>query len=487
MPWGKFSGGKIDIPRARKILDADHYGLEKVKNRVLEYLSVRALTGNLKGPILCLVGPPGVGKTSIARSVARALKRQFVRMSLGGVHDEAEIRGHRRTYIGAIPGRIASSVKQAGVMDPVFLLDEIDKITSDMRGDPASALLEALDPEQNATFTDHYLDVPLDLSKILFITTANTVETIPHALLDRMEVVEVPSYTLEEKVQIAKRHLWPKQLKEHAMKRSAMKLSDAALRAIIEGYTREAGVRALERELAAICRHVALSSVESGEAAGKIISIKPDDLKTYLGVPRYTNMSLTKAPEIGAVNGLAWTQVGGMTLPIEVAVMPGEGKVDLTGKLGDVMKESARTALSYIRSKSGALNVSREFYKSNDLHIHVPEGGVSKDGPSAGVAMTCAMVSAITGKFARQDIAMTGEVTLRGKVLPIGGAKEKLLAAYRMGIPTVLLPRENEKDLSELPKDIREKLDVRLIDQVDQALDAVLIDSPARSSGSYAG
>ena len=474
MPWGKTTGGEIKIDKARKVLEKDHYGLEKVKERILEYLAVRAMTGSLRGPILCLVGAPGVGKTSIASSVARALGRKFVRMSLGGVHDEAEIRGHRRTYIGAMPGRIMANLRQCKSSDPVFLFDEIDKLASDYRGDPASALLEALDPEQNSTFTDHYLDAPFDLSKVLFIATANTTDTIPPALLDRMELIEVPSYTLEEKVQIARRHLWPKQLKEHKLTRSMVSLPDKTIRALIEGYTREAGVRNLERDLASLCRKADMALVDVPEAERQKISITPENLTEYLGAPRFLDMEPDKEPETGVVNGLAWTSAGGTTMPIEVAVMPGEGAVNLTGLLGDVMKESARTALGYIRSRADALHIQSDFYKTRDLHIHVTEGAVPKDGPSAGVALTCAMVSAITGAPARQDVAMTGEVTLRGRVLPIGGVREKLLAAHRMGIDTVLLPKANEKDLRDLPGDIREKMDVRLISQVDQALGVVL-------------
>jgi len=474
LPWKKETAKKIDIPHARKVLDADHYGLEKVKERILEYLAVRSMTGEMKGPIICLVGPPGVGKTSIAKSVARALGREFVRVALGGVHDEAEIRGHRRTYIGSTPGRIMTSIRQCGTMDPVFLFDEIDKMASDFRGDPASAMLEALDPAQNATFTDHYLDVSFDLSRVLFITTANNAESIPEPLLDRMELIEVPSYTLEEKVQIAKKHLWPRQLKENGLKRTQLKISEKAIAALIDGYTREAGVRQLERELGTVCRKAVVKMLESGEEEPKAISVKPENLPDYLGVKKFLPDTVLKEPEVGVVNGLAWTQVGGTTMPIEVAVMPGQGAVDLTGRLGDVMKESARTALSYIRSKSQDIGIQPDFHKTNDLHIHVPEGAVPKDGPSAGVALTCAMVSALTGWPARQDVAMTGEVTLRGRVLAIGGVKEKLMAAHRMGIDTILLPKANEKDLSELPADIREKMDVHLISCVDQAMQIVL-------------
>ncbi|MBR3502882.1 MAG: endopeptidase La [Clostridia bacterium] len=476
MPWGVETGSKIDMVRARKVLEADHYGLEKVKERILEYLAVCSVRGDMKSPIICLVGPPGVGKTSIASSVARALKRKFVRVSLGGLHDEAEIRGHRRTYIGSQPGRIVASLRQCGVMDPVFLFDEIDKMASDFRGDPASAMLEALDPAQNATFTDHYLDAPFDLSRVLFITTANSMDDIPEPLLDRMELIEVPSYTLEEKVQIARRHLLPRQLKEHGLARSQLRMTDKAIAELISGYTREAGVRTLEREIGHVCRKAVLEMLDAGQDKTTFkVSIKPDMLERYLGVRRFLPDEVGRQPETGVVNGLAWTQVGGTTMPIEVAVMPGQGAIEMTGRLGDVMKESARTALSYIRSRSRELGLDDEFHRKNDIHIHVPEGAVPKDGPSAGVALTCAMVSALTGIPARQDAAMTGEITLRGHVLPIGGVKEKLLAAYRLGITTLLLPSGNEKDLTELPKDVRDQLDIHLLKQVDEALNLLLI------------
>jgi ATP-dependent Lon protease len=472
LPWGITTGKPIKVTKARKVLEKDHYALTKVKQRVLEYLAVHGLKGDLKGPILCLVGPPGVGKTSIARCVARALDRKFVRLSLGGLRDEAEIRGHRRTYIGAMPGRIISSIRQCGASDPVFLLDEIDKLASDFRGDPASALLEALDPEQNALFSDHYLEAPFDLSNVLFLATANTLDTIPEALLDRLEIIEVESYTQEEKLEIARRHLWPRQLKAHGLEKAYVRLTDKALVRIIDGYTREAGVRSLERELAAVCRKAAMRRMEEG-ATGQIV-IGVERVKEYLGAPRFLRMAVLKAPETGIVNALAWTPAGGETMPVEAVAMPGNGSVDLTGRLGDVMKESARTALSYIRSKTDTLGINTSFYKEHDLHIHVPEGATSKDGPSAGVALTCAMVSALTGKPARQDVAMTGEVTLRGRVLPIGGVKEKLLAAHRMGIGTVLLPEDNARDLNDLPPDILKKLHVELVRDVDQAIKYVI-------------
>ena len=472
LPWGVATGKPVEVAKARRVLEHDHYALNKVKERVLEYLAVRALKGDLKGPILCLVGPPGVGKTSIARSVAKALDRKFIRLSLGGMRDEAEIRGHRRTYIGAMPGRIISSIRSSGTSDPVFLLDEIDKLTSDFRGDPASALLEALDPEQNAQFSDHYLEAPFDLSGVLFMATANSLDTIPGPLLDRMEVIEVESYTQEEKVEIGKRHLWPKQLASHGLTKSQVRLGAKALHAIIDGYTREAGVRGLERELATICRKAAMRRMEM-EKAGQIV-IGPEAVKEYLGAPKFLRMGVLKAPETGVVNALAWTPSGGETMPVEAVALPGNGAVDLTGRLGDVMKESARTALSYIRSKTDSLGIDSGFYKEHDLHIHVPEGATPKDGPSAGVALTCALVSALTGKPARQDVAMTGEVTLRGRILPIGGVKEKLLAAHRMGIGTVLLPEENARDLRDLPQDILDKLHVELVKDVDQAIKYVI-------------
>lgn len=470
LPWKPTKDKPFKIDKARKVLESEHYGLEKVKERVLEYLAVRALNPQGKAPILCLVGAPGVGKTSVARSIANALNRKFVRMSLGGLRDEAEIRGHRRTYIGAMPGRILSLLRQAGVDNPVFLLDEIDKLQSDMHGDPASALLEALDPEQNATYSDHYLEAPYDLSRVLFVTTANSSDTIPAPLLDRMELIEVSSYTLEEKLQVAKRHLWPKQLKEHALTKMQVRMPDDVLRKVIEGYTAEAGVRTLERQLQAILRKIAVALLETPEADRKPITLTEEIIEKYLGVPYPSPKAGNGKPETGVVNGLAWTSIGGKTMPVEATIMPGNGHIELTGQLGDVMKESARTAFSYLRSHSALYAINAEFNKTNDLHIHVPEGAVPKDGPSAGVALTCAMLSAITGRPARQDVAMTGEITLRGKVLPIGGVKEKLLAAYRMGIKTVLLPEENEKDLVEIPPEVRANLDVHTISGVEQAI-----------------
>lgn len=473
LPWGKRQTAAIDPLRARKALDKDHFGLDKVKERLVEYLAVRALKNDMKGPCLCLVGPPGVGKTSIAQSIARALKRPLAHVSLGGVRDEAEIRGHRRTYVGAIPGRIMSAMRQAGSMTPVFLLDEIDKMGADYKGDPASAMLEVLDGEQNFAFRDHYLEIPFDLSGVLFIMTANSLDTIPRPLLDRMEVINIEGYTSNEKREIAKRYLLGKQLREHGLAKRRLKVKDDAIDAIIENYTREAGVRQLEREIGALCRKAACKFIEDSEL--KSVTVSAADLKQELGAPRFHRLEPDREPEVGSVNGLAWTAAGGETLAVEAAAMPGGGHLELTGQLGDVMRESARAALSVIRMHSGALGLESDFYKKSDLHIHVPEGAVPKDGPSAGVTITCALASALTGRPARQDVAMTGEITLRGKVLPIGGVKEKVLAAHRMGIHTVLLPKDNECDLEEIPGDVRQSLDLRLIGSVDQALDAVLV------------
>ena len=477
LPWGKYTKEKTDIPRARRVLNEDHYALDEVKKRILEFLAVRSVKENPKSPILCLVGAPGVGKTSIAKSIARALNRKFCQVALGGVHDEAELRGHRRTYVAAMPGRVISAIKQCGVMNPVFLFDEIDKMASDMRGDPASAMLEVLDPEQNARFRDHYLEAPFDLSHVLFITTANTAEAIPKPLYDRMEVIEVPSYTLEEKLQIAKRHLWKKQLEENGMPDAELKISDGAIKDIIEGYTAEAGVRNLERVLGRIIRKVTVERLEQPDKDRTPLRIKPDMLVKYLGAPKYSRPETDKAPEVGAVNGLAWTSVGGVVMPIEVAVMPGSGNLELTGSLGDVMKESARTALTFVRKHMGEDGITEEFRKSHDIHVHVPEGATPKDGPSAGIAIACAIYSALTGLEVRQDVAMTGEISLRGKALPIGGVKEKLLAAYRLGIKNVLLPKDNIKDLENIPKDILGDMNVV---PVSAAMDALRYVLPAK-------
>ena len=473
LPWGVRDEHAVDIRRARKIFDADHFGMKEVKDRLIEFLAVRAATGKLKSPILCLVGPPGVGKTSIARSVAKALGRKFAQMSLGGVHDEAEIRGHRRTYVAAMPGRIVSSIAQCKSMNPVFLLDEIDKMASDLRGDPASAMLEALDPEQNHAFRDHYLDAPFDLSDVLFITTANTTDTIDRALLDRMEVVEVPSYTLEEKVQIAKRHLLPKQLEAHGLKRGQLRLPERTLSALIDGYTRESGVRSLERLIGSICRKATVQFVETPERPP--IALKPADLRDYLGAPAYLRQPTEDRATVGVVNGLAWTSVGGEVMPVEAIAFPGKGGLELTGNLGDVMKESARLARSAVRARLEKYGVAPDFFETHDVHIHVPEGATPKDGPSAGVALACALMSAVTGIPASHRFAMTGEITLHGRALPIGGVKEKLLAAYRMGIVDILLPAENEKDLEKIDPEILSRFAIRKIAGVDEALEAVLV------------
>ena len=474
LPWGRYTADELRIDKARKVLESEHYGLEDVKKRMLEYLAVRELSGDLKGPIVCLVGPPGVGKTSIAHSVADALGRKFVTMSLGGLRDEAEIRGHRRTYIGAMPGRIIAAMKQAGSMNPVFLFDEIDKMASDFRGDPASAMLEVLDPAQNKAFMDHYIDVPFDLSKVLFITTANSADTIPAPLLDRMEVIEVSSYTAQDKLQIAKKHLWPKLLKEHGLTKNDVRITDKAIADIIENYTREAGVRTLEKQLSAVLRKAAVKYLEMPADEKTRINIRPDDLKKYLGIQRFSRMAVAKEPEIGLVNGLAWTSVGGETLPIEVAVLPGSGQIEFTGRLGDVMKESAHIAFNVVRQHFEKRGIASDYHKKHDIHVHLPEGAVPKDGPSAGAALASAMLSAIIGVPARQDVAMTGEITLRGKVLPIGGVREKLLAAYRAGIKTILLPKENESDLEKIDENIREKLEIHLVQDVNEVFRVIL-------------
>ena len=467
LPWGKRTKDRVDVAAARKVLDADHYGIQKVKERILEFLAVKQLAPDLRGQIICLVGPPGVGKTSVAMSMARALHRKLARISLGGVHDEAEIRGHRKTYVGAMPGRIIAAVKQAGSANPLLLLDEIDKLGTDHRGDPASALLEVLDAEQNSTFRDHFLEIPFDLSDVLFITTANTTETIPRPLLDRMEVIELTSYTDEEKLQIAKRHLLPKELKRHGLKKTQLRFTDDAIREVITGYTRESGVRVLERELAAVCRKAAMRVVSDGV---KSVHVTGDNLKEFLGVRKYHPERFSAAGEVGVVNGLAWTSVGGAILEVEVNVVPGTGKVELTGNLGDVMKESAHAALSYIRSRAARLGIPEDFYQTRDIHVHFPEGAVPKDGPSAGIAITTAMVSALTGAPVRKELAMTGEVTLRGRVLAIGGLKEKTMAAMRNGIRTVILPADNEKDLEEIDQTVRAALRFITVEQVDTVL-----------------
>ncbi len=466
LPWKKSQKTNSDLKKAEKILNEDHYGLEKVKERILEYLAVIHLNKAIKGPIICLVGPPGVGKTSIARSIARATGRDFVRMSLGGVRDEAEIRGHRRTYVGAIPGRIINSIKDAGSNNPVFLFDEVDKIGADFKGDPASALLEVLDPEQNKEFTDHFLEIPFDLSKVMFITTANTVETIPRPLLDRMEVIEVSGYTEEEKVKIAQRYLIPKQLKAHGLKPKNFSISEKTLRDLINYYTRESGVRNLEREIGSLCRKVARKIVSK---KGTSFKITPTGLEKYLGKKRYHYDIVEGEGEVGVTTGMAWTQVGGDTLFIETALVPGKGKIQLTGQLGDVMQESAQAAITFIRSIASKYGIE-DFHEKYDLHVHVPEGAVPKDGPSAGVTMFTSVMSALTGTPVRKDVAMTGEITLRGKILPVGGIKEKVLAAHRAGIKTILLPAENEADIEDIPQSVRKELNFVLLKNAEEAL-----------------
>lgn len=473
LPWNKETKEKIDLKRSRDILNEDHYGLKEVKERILEFIAIRKLTDSMKGPIICLVGPPGVGKTSIAKSIARSLNREFVRMSLGGVRDEAEIRGHRRTYIGSMPGSIINQLKKAKSRNPVFLFDEIDKIANDYRGDPASALLEVLDPEQNSTFTDHYLDIPFDLSKILFLTTANTTESIPAPLLDRMEVIRISGYTEEEKLQIALNYLLPKQLKEHGLKEENLELSEAALKIVISNYTKEAGVRNLERNIANICRKAAKRIVEEDI---ETVRIHKGNLSNYLGAKKFRFDTLVERNQVGVANGLAWTRVGGETLSIEVNTMKGTGKIQLTGKLGDVMKESAMAGISYIRANSDKLGIETDFYKNMDIHIHVPEGAIPKDGPSAGITIATAVVSELTNRPINREVAMTGEITLRGRVLPIGGLKEKALAANRMGIKKIILSHENEKDLDEIPDKVRKKMDFVLVKSMEEVLENALIE-----------
>lgn len=455
LPWSKATDDIIDVIHAEEVLDQDHYGLKKVKERIIEFLAVQKLKNNLKGPILCLVGPPGVGKTSIAKSIAKALNRNYVRLSLGGVKDESEIRGHRRTYVGSMPGRIISSLKQAGSNNPLILLDEIDKMSSDFRGDPASAMLEVLDSEQNFSFRDHYLELPFNLSNVLFLTTANTLETIPRPLLDRMEVINLSSYTEEDKLNIAIRHLLPKQIKAHGLTGKNIKIDEQTVRDIINYYTREAGVRNLERELGSICRKVAKIIVSENK---KSVTVSRNSLEKFLGVKRFRYDLANEKDEVGIATGLAWTPVGGETLTIEVNLMDGSGKLELTGHLGDIMKESARAAMSYIRSRSDELGIDPEFYNKKDIHIHVPEGAIPKDGPSAGITLATAMVSVLSQKPVNKTVAMTGEITLRGRVLPIGGLKEKVIAAHRAGIKTVIIPMENKKDIEEIPENVRKEM-----------------------------
>ncbi len=469
LPWKKGTRDQIDINQAEEILEEDHYGLDKVKERILEYLAVQALVKKIKGPILCLVGPPGVGKTSLGRSIARAMGRKFLRVSLGGVRDEAEIRGHRRTYIGAMPGKVIQGLRKVGVKNPVFLLDEVDKMSTDFRGDPSSALLEVLDPEQNHTFGDHFLDVDYDLSSVMFVATANSLAAIPGPLRDRMEVIRLEGYTEDEKIGIAEKYLLPKQVENHGLKSTQVRFSTAGVREIIQRYTREAGVRNLEREIANICRKVAREVVKSADEKRRF-SIGAPQIKKYLGVPRYSYGVKETDKRIGLTNGLAWTEVGGELLTVEASVVPGQGKLTVTGKLGEVMRESAQAAISYVRSRWSTLGLEKDFYSKVDLHIHVPEGATPKDGPSAGITMAVALTSALTGHCVDQDLAMTGEITLRGRVLAIGGLKEKLLAAKRAGITRVLIPAENEKNLEEVPKTILAHLDVVPVSHMDQVL-----------------
>ncbi|PWX09280.1 endopeptidase La [Clostridium perfringens] len=472
MPWGEFTEDTLNIKDARKVLDKDHYGLKDVKDRILEYLAVKQISNSLRGPILCLVGPPGVGKTSIAKSVATSLNRKFVRMSLGGVRDEADIRGHRRTYVGAIPGRIVTGLKEAKSMNPVFLLDEIDKLGMDFKGNPADALLEVFDNEQNKTFRDHYLEVDVDLSEVMFITTANSLDGIPRPLLDRMELIEVSGYTYEEKFRIAKKYLVPKVLKEHGVDNKIITISDSALKLIIDSYTRESGVRNLQRQIANVIRKGIKDIIEKDK---KTLNISTKLVEKYLGPKIFSYEEIDKDDKVGVVTGMAWTAYGGDTLPVEVMVMDGKGRLELTGQLGDVMKESAKAAYSYVRAHMKELGIKDEFYSKKDIHIHAPEGAVPKDGPSAGVTMTTALVSALTGKKVKHNVAMTGEITLTGKVLAIGGLKEKCLAARRVGIDTVIVPKENEKDVIKLPKIVKDSLNIILADKIDDVLENALV------------
>ncbi len=472
LPWGKISKAKMSMEKAEAVLDKDHYGLKKVKDRILEFLAVHMLNPEIKGQIICLAGPPGIGKTSIAKSIAKAMGRKYARVSLGGVRDEADIRGHRKTYVGAMPGRVITALIQAGTANPLILFDEIDKLCSDIKGDPSSAMLEVLDSEQNNAFRDHFIEVPFDLSKAVFITTANNTSTIPAPLLDRMEVIELPSYTAEEKFHIAKEHLVPKQLKEHGLKASQLRIEDQAIHDLIQFYTKEAGVRTLERNIASLCRKAA-KKIASGEA--KRVSVKEDDLQEYLGIKKYLEDISSKTDQVGVVNGLAWTSVGGVLMPLEVLVMKGTGKIEVTGSLGDVMKESSKIAVSYVRSVAEKYNIALDFYKENDLHIHAPEGAVPKDGPSAGVTMTTALVSALSGLPVRADVAMTGEITLHGKVLPIGGLREKTMAAYKAGKTTVIIPSANKPDLEEVDDVVKNAIKFVYADTLEDVLETALI------------
>lgn len=477
LPWDKATDDSSDMTRAEEILEQQHYGLKKVKERILEYLAVRVLTGKGQSPIICLVGPPGTGKTSVAKSVAEALNKEYVRICLGGIRDEAEIRGHRKTYVGAMPGRITNAIRQAGVKNPLLLLDEIDKVSSDYKGDPSSALLEVLDGEQNGAFRDHYVEIPIDLSEVLFIATANSTDKIPKPLLDRMELIELNSYTANEKFHIAREHLVEKQLQKNGISAEELEFTDDALRDMIHLYTREAGVRGLERQIGAVCRKVArkiLEKRQEEELTGRVI-IDSADLNDYLGKPKYTQDRIAGKDEVGVVRGLAWTSAGGDTLQIEVNIMPGEGEIDLTGQMGDVMKESARIAMSYVRSVSERYHISEDMFTTKDFHIHIPEGAVPKDGPSAGITMATAILSAVTNIPVHADVAMTGEVTLRGRVLPIGGLKEKILAAKTAGVRTVLAPKENEKDIAELDGEITEGLEIHTVEHMDEVAKYALV------------
>ena len=475
LPWSKETEDRLDIGIAEKILDEDHYGLEKVKERILEYLSIRKLTATMKGPILCLVGPPGVGKTSLARSIARSMERKFVRVTLGGVRDEAEIRGHRRTYVGALPGRIIQGMRTVGSKNPVFLLDEIDKMNADFRGDPSSALLEVLDPEQNNTFSDHYVEVAFDLSRVLWVVTANVMHNIPRPLLDRMEVIQIAGYTEEEKVQIAKRFLVPKQTKDHGLTAKQIAFSDETVQKVIQDYTREAGVRGLERNIAGLCRKVARKIVQNKRT---VVKITTRNLHAFLGTARYRHTQAERAQQVGVATGLAWTEVGGEVLAVEVSVMKGKGKLTLTGQLGEVMQESAQAGFSYIRTRARELQIDDDFYEKNDIHIHLPAGAIPKDGPSAGITMATALASAFTGKPVRNDLAMTGEITLRGRVLPVGGIKEKVLAAHRAGIRKIILPEENKRDLEEIPANVRRSMEFVTVEHMDEVLRTALVEKP---------
>lgn len=471
LPWGKYTKAKLSLAKAEKVLEKEHYGLKKVKERILEFLAVHILNPEIKGQIICLAGPPGIGKTSIAKSVAKAMGRSYARVSLGGVRDEADIRGHRKTYVGAMPGRIINAIQQAGTSNPLILFDEIDKLCNDIKGDPSSAMLEVLDSEQNNAFRDHFLEVPFDLSKAVFITTANDVGTIPKPLLDRMEVIELPSYTSEEKFHIAKKHLLPKQLKEHGLKSAQLKIDDEAINDIISFYTKEAGVRSLERYIASLCRKTA-KKIASGDV--KRVVIHKKSLKEYIGISKYLPDIASKQNQIGVVNGLAWTSVGGVIMPLEVIILKGTGKIEITGSLGDVMKESAKIAVSYVRSVAEKYNINPEFYKENDIHIHAPEGAVPKDGPSAGVTITTALISALSGLKVRADVAMTGEITLHGKVLPIGGLREKTMAAYKAEIGTVIIPFSNKSDLEEVDDVVKEKIEFVYAENLDTVIDTAL-------------